>query len=172
MRRYPHYSGQFYPADPCELASTINDYLVKVKLSTVSGEVKGVIVPHAGFVYSGQTAAYSFELLLTNMDPNQPHRLILLGPSHQVPIPEGQALTQSYTSWQTPLGEVVVDPIPPNEIFKENNLAFDLEHSLEVQLPFLQTTIPNFTITPLLFNHPSPTLFESMYGYMSITPFL
>jgi len=164
MLRQPRFAGQFYSADRMELTRQIADFLGKADVSGFRGRVRGIIVPHAGYSYSGQTAAYGYKCLRCNLDLSKKHRFFLLGPSHRMPIPEGRVLTQSYTTWRTPLGDVRVEPVPTGGVFELGDWAHSMEHSLEVQLPFLQSIFSDFSVVPLLVSLPSPIVYESIHA--------
>jgi AmmeMemoRadiSam system protein B len=112
---------------------------------------KALIVPHAGFIYSGSTAASAYKQLL--IDPGQVKRVLLLGPAHRVYV-KGMAIP-SVDRFTTPLGEVALDrdglsqisALPAVQVSDE---AHREEHSLEVQLPFLQTVLSDFTLIPVV----------------------
>jgi AmmeMemoRadiSam system protein B len=114
-------------------------------------------VPHAGYTYSGATAAAGFASLLPDRDVIR--RIILLGPSHFVPV-NGLAVSRA-EAFSTPLGDVPIDMEQVNRIKSlpqvcEQEEAHAQEHSLEVQLPFLQTVLSNFRIVPLAVDETSP----------------
>ncbi|MDD5132360.1 MAG: AmmeMemoRadiSam system protein B [bacterium] len=154
--RPPAVAGLYYPAAPGELNSIIDKYLAQVPAQAINGEIIVLIVPHAGYVYSGPIAAYGYKLLAnTTYDT-----VILIGPSHH----EFLNVASIYTagSWETPLGKVAIDSALAKAIVAENNLfacsdqAHQKEHSLEVQLPFLQKTLHFFRIVPILVSDPNP----------------
>jgi MEMO1 family protein len=148
--RQPVVAGQLYPADSSELRRSITDYLAKTGSPTIDGQLLAIIVPHAGYVYSAPVAAYAYKLLqYSGVD-----KVILCGPSHQVAY-QGIALYGPGISWKTPLGVVKCDDTLCNRL-----LAFDKritvseqsqarEHSIEVQLPFLQSILKDFRIVPI-----------------------
>ncbi len=147
----PVFSGSFYPADSVSLQTMVDGYLRDAeRLGDVPPGVFAVIAPHAGYVYSGKTAAYSYNAVRRKGFTT----VILLGPSHRSSF-KGIALYPSGT-WETPLGKVPVDAVMGRKMASlcgtVRNLpgAFDEEHSLEVQLPFLQRTLKDFKIVPLL----------------------
>ncbi len=160
--RRPSVAGQFYEADAEALRAQIKDCflhsigpqkLPKVNLHSQLRNIVGMICPHAGYVYSGPVAASAyFELALDG----KPDTVVLLGPNH---TGYGSALSlMSEGVWQTPLGNIEIDSKMANEILKETNivdvdeLAHRYEHSLEVQLPFLQFLYGNtFKIVPICF---------------------
>ncbi len=136
--REPAVAGIFYPENPRELSRILDGFFAGIK-KTVDGEVKALIVPHAGYEYSGPVAAWGF----AQISPC-PHAVII-GPAHFEYI-DGIA-GNSYDGWQTPLG--IVKHIQSNR-FATNNHAFDQEHSVEVQLPFLQKTMPTVSLSCFL----------------------
>jgi len=144
-------AGLFYPRDPQELAHDVRDLL-----ENATGQrppdtgIKAIIVPHAGYIYSGPIAASAYALLKPKRD--QIRRVVLLGPVHRVPI-RGLALPTE-ASFATPLGTIAVDRIAAERLralpqVSVSRAAHALEHSLEVQLPFLQEVLQDFTLVPL-----------------------
>ncbi|MDP6174127.1 MAG: AmmeMemoRadiSam system protein B, partial [Rhodospirillales bacterium] len=139
-----------YPDDPGQLAGSVRNYLSQVPKS--EGEVpKAVIAPHAGFVYSGLTAAYAYAPILPAR--NLIKRVVLLGPCHRVAV-RGLALSGA-DEFATPLGEVPLDKEAAGQILHLLQVeVFDAthaeEHSLEVHLPFLQTILEDFKLLPLV----------------------
>jgi AmmeMemoRadiSam system protein B/AmmeMemoRadiSam system protein A len=147
----PVFAGSFYPADSVSLQTVVDGYLRDAeRVGDVPPGVFAVIAPHAGYIYSGKTAAYSYNAARGKGITT----VILLGPSHRSSF-SGIALYPSGT-WETPLGKVPVDTAMGRKMaslcgaVKDNPGAFDEEHSLEVQLPFLQRTLKDFKIVPLL----------------------
>ncbi len=142
-------AGMFYPDDETSLKGMVQQFLVQ---ATSSGPTpKAIIVPHAGYVYSGPIAANAYHLLENNSENIS--RVILLGPSHRVPL-LGLAAT-SASSFATPLGLVEIDQDMVKKLCKLKQVklmdeAHSMEHSLEVQLPFLQTILTNFKLIPLV----------------------
>ncbi len=141
MLRKPYVAGSFYPSNKDELMKLLNTFDKHIKVKKY-GDIKAVISPHAGYIYSGFVAAHSFKVLKENHSGN---KFILMGPSHYYAFEN--AYTSDYEAWQTPLGLVKSNPI--KEV-KVNNSAFIPEHSLEVQLPFLQYYFKNPEIYPIL----------------------
>ncbi len=151
--RKPAFAGQFYSADKRDLNKQIEKFLnnaKSIKSMAAEGKPRILIVPHAGYNYSGQTAAYAFNEL-NNTDYKT---VVLLGSAHQHSF-KGAALPKA-DYWETPLGNVeinkqIVKQLDVNsEQFKILEEAHAKEHSLEVELPFLQKTLSNFTIVPIL----------------------
>jgi len=148
--RKPAVAGGFYPANADELRSTITSFLNKVPPQEVPGELIGLIAPHAGYIYSGEIAAYSFKQL----ENKEFDTIIILGLAHHYPI--GKSIAVSSVPYQTPLGIVATDAelvrqlVAANPIIKDIPLAHAGEHSLEVELPFLQMVLDDFKIVPIL----------------------
>ncbi len=148
MIRLPAVAGAFYPADKKELVNQINRYFSCTK--KVSEKLlKILIVPHAGYDYSGQVAAWGYKQVEEDYK-----RVILLGVSHRVYFNKAAVFNRG--SWQTPLGNVDIDEDFANTLIKQSNfIEANLgihgdEHSLEVQLPFLQLVLADFKIVPIL----------------------
>ena len=148
-------AGYFYPAEATELRNMINQLMEK---ATAAGPApKALIAPHAGYIYSGQTAAIAYANLRSASDKIS--RVILLGPAHRVYV-RGLALS-SADYFSTPLGNIEID----QEAIKQlkslpqiviSDAAHQMEHSLEVHLPFLQTLLNNFTLVPLVVGEATP----------------
>src|ERR1017187_8098300 len=139
--RPPSVAGRFYPSDPVELRKLITDLLAQVP--PPSGPApKALIAPHAGYLYSGPIAASAYAQLLPARD--QIKRIVLFGPSHFVAL-DGLG-TSSAEAFATPLWVVPVDVESVREVrllpqVRELDEAHAQEHSLEVQLPFLQCVL-------------------------------
>lgn len=142
-------ADMFYPGDPGRLSMDIQNMLSGIDHA---GPVpKAIIVPHAGYVYSGPVAARAYARLKPAADII--HRVILLGPCHRVPL-SGLA-TSSADFFETPLGAIpldreAIDRLLPLPQVKEFDLTHQQEHSLEVQLPFLQEVLNDFSLVPLV----------------------
>jgi MEMO1 family protein len=142
-------AGRFYPGDPVALRDLINTLLGQVPPASGPGP-KALIVPHAGYLYSGPIAASAYAQLIPAR--GQVQRVVLLGPSHYVAL-EGLA-TSSAEAFATPLGVVRIDLEAVRQLralsqVRELDAAHANEHSLEVQLPFLQTVLGDFALVPL-----------------------
>ena len=154
--RAPAVAGAFYPADSGELAQQIAGFLEAA--APVSGVTpKAIIVPHAGTIYSGPIAASAYARLGAARDTI--HRVVLLGPSHRLAF-QGIA-TSSAERFMTPLGDIPVDREALHEIVSwpdvvTRDSAHSQEHSLEVQLPFLQTVLGRFSLVPLVIGSVEP----------------
>jgi AmmeMemoRadiSam system protein B len=148
--REPAVSGMFYPDDPTKLRKDIETYLKCAVVPDLEENVIGIISPHAGYMYSGKVAAYGFRMIVKK----QYDTVILIGPSHRAYF-EGVALWDR-GSFETPLGRTDIDEdiageiVNINGIIKPNMDTHREEHSLEVQLPFLQSVLDSFKIIPLV----------------------
>lgn len=152
--RPPAVAGAFYPDQPEALKEMIEEYLHRAVVEKLKTAPRAIIVPHAGYVYSGPVAAYAFKLL-----NNYPYEnVILVGPSHHFSFEN--AISFPPGCWQTPLGKMEIitkDEFPKLKDKKEiaeSATEHQIEHCLEVQLPFLQTVLDNFHIFPLLTGNP------------------
>lgn len=148
-------AGAFYPAHPAVLRRTVEDLLDADSPIELHGRPRLLIVPHAGYVYSGPVAASAYRLLRGMGDTL--HRVVLIGPSHYVGF-TGLASTGA-DALATPLGEVPVyrgSPEPADPIVCPDPAAHALEHSLEVQLPFLQVALGEFEALALLTGDVAP----------------
>jgi AmmeMemoRadiSam system protein B len=150
--RHSVVSGYFYPGNPKELKDMINGFLKKVDIKKISGEVKGLVEPHAGYVYSGLTAAYGYKIL-SQFNKNKKWKIVLLGPSHHGYFPGAAMSTADY--WLTPLGKVKVEKTKIDGLLDIPEAHLN-EHSLEVQLPFLQCVLNDFSIIPILIGEADP----------------
>ena len=143
-------AGMFYPGNPIELQRTVADLLANARPSAPMRAIKALIVPHAGYIYSGPVAASAYARLTDLRD--RIRRVVLLGPTHRVYV-RGLALPEA-DRFATPLGEVLLDREGMQRL---NGLpqvvgsaaAHQMEHSLEVQLPFLQQVLGDFQLLPL-----------------------
>jgi AmmeMemoRadiSam system protein B len=146
--RPPAVAGSFYPSEKTGLRSYLVDFFAPAK-RIIPGHkaVRALIVPHAGYVYSGATAAWGFAQLPGN--PNGPH-FVLIGPSHRFGFDGLTGTTAGL--WQTPLGQITqLPPSPVKDLVYTNDPVHLHEHSLEVQLPFLQYLYPKgFSVTCFL----------------------
>ncbi len=144
MVRKPAVAGQFYPADKDELKEMISSFLEKA--GEIKAKPKAAVSPHAGYIYSGQTAAYSYSAL-KNTDPRT---IVIIGPNH---TGLGSLVSISTQDWETPLGIIETDKEKANFLaekgFAIDQIAHEYEHSIEVQLPFLQVIFENFKILPI-----------------------
>ena len=144
--RAPAVAGSFYPAATNELAATVTALLDAAERA-VSPAPKALIVPHAGYIYSGPTAAAAYATLQPYKDCYE--RVVLLGPCHQIFVP-GLAASGA-EAFRTPLGDVPVDTAAIATLnVPVLDAAHHNEHSLEVQLPFLQAALGLFSLVPIV----------------------
>ncbi len=142
-------AGTWYPANKKTLLNMLEGFLDKVESEAIE-DVRALICPHAGYAYSGGVAAYSYKQLRNKSYS----KVILLAPSHQYPV-QGISVGDC-THYRTPLGDVPVsgestELISESKLFTSLNEAHLREHSLEIQLPFLQLMLDDFSIIPLVF---------------------
>jgi AmmeMemoRadiSam system protein B len=143
-------AGMFYDSNPGRLTEGIKKYLKNAHPENIQGEIISLISPHAGYVYSGQAAAFGYKLL----DKNKIKRAVILAPTHQVAF-RGVSIPD-VTSYETPLGLVKLDREACDMLRKETLFTsipevHSREHSLEVQLPFLQVCLgDDFTLVPMI----------------------
>lgn len=151
--KQPNVSGKFYPADPKELSRTIEGFLLEAGEPDIKADVLVLISPHAGYEFSGRTAACGYKAI----EGRHYDTIIILGPSHYINF-QGAALWPK-GCFRTPLGDVAVDEATAYSLLACSSLfsfypeAFAREHSIEVQLPFLQTVLDNFKIVPVVFGN-------------------
>lgn len=146
MLRLPAVSGRFYPSNPAELTALIRQYTTADK-NHAAITAKACLVPHAGYVYSGHVAGAVYARIAI------PKKILILGVRH---YPHGaNAAILSSGAWRTPLGDAPIDEqlaeglVAACALLREDSVAHCTEHSLEVQIPFLQVLRPDFTFVPL-----------------------
>ncbi len=148
--RQPSFSGIFYPDDPKVLKGMIDDFLRQASVPKLKNKPRALIVPHAGYIYSGPIAAYGYKAI-SFFDYK---KIILLGPSHNFSF--SGIVSSPFSKWLTPLREtecLTLKDFPfleENKFIQESSEIHELEHSLEVELPFLQTIFKDFIIFPLI----------------------
>jgi MEMO1 family protein len=160
-------ADRFYPADPQKLRKIV-EYHLRHAVVLLDQAPKGIIAPHAAYLYSGPIAGSAYAALAHK---NEIRRVIVIGPSHYTAIP-GLGLS-GVSAWKTPLGSVPLDAqakeklltLPQVQLFEA---AHAREHCLEVQLPFLQQSLKDFQIVPLLVGHVEDTevteVIEALWG--------
>jgi hypothetical protein len=162
-------SGSFYPAEATVLRDLVDSILSKAQTEQLDPPPKALIVPHAGYIYSGLTAAYAYQQLFSVRKIIK--RVVLLGPVHRVAV-NGLALPEAEV-FTTPLGDVILDQLSIEKIRNMPQVlvsaaAHAQEHSLEVQLPFLQTVLDDFQLIPLAVGDISPAMvaqvLEELWG--------
>jgi hypothetical protein len=146
MLRLPAVAGRFYPAEHDELARQVESFIHSEEPAEKIHAL-GCLVPHAGYMYSGHVAGAVYARL------KLPRRFLILGPRH---FPQGEALAiLSEGAWQTPLGQAQIDSELAAKLrhefplLREDSVAHHTEHSLEVQIPFLQVLARNFRFVPI-----------------------
>ncbi|MGQ9678586.1 MAG: AmmeMemoRadiSam system protein B [bacterium] len=155
MIREPAVAGQFYPAEEKRIRSMVDSMIAQVPSISLPGRIIGIQVPHAGIEFSGPTAAKAYKLI-QGMDSLT---VVMFGPSHRVYIKQAAVYDKGF--WRTPLGDVPVDEEIADRLLKEDSFFARLpsahyqEHSLEVQLIFLQRVLKNFKIVPIMLLFPS-----------------
>jgi AmmeMemoRadiSam system protein B len=172
--RQPAVAGQFYPQDEARLRATVQEHIGAPAgdsgaALSADAALKAIIVPHAGYVYSGPVAGTAYAALANSAA--EVRRVVLVGPAHWVPV-RGLAAS-SAEAFATPLGVVPLDDearqtalsLPQVRTFDE---AHTPEHCLEVQLPFLQTLLGDFSLAPFLVADAEPAevaeLLELLWG--------
>lgn len=149
--RPPAVAGSFYPGDADRLTRSVEGYLEQASPADCDTAPKALIVPHAGYVYSGPVAASAYVILRRFEAPIE--RVVLIGPAHRAPL---RGLAAPQADWfRTPLGDVPIDhvaiePLLSLAYVQLSDTAHAEEHSLEVQLPFLQRVLPSFQLVPLV----------------------
>jgi len=156
--RGPVFAGSWYPSNKNELDKSIGTYLNNSKKIEIEGEIKALIVPHAGYDYSGQIAAFAFKQINENYK-----NIFLIGPSHKYVL-TGISIS-SYDYFKTPLGKVKVskkaEKMIDGEFIKNIEEAHSNEHSLEIEIPFLQKQIERFEIVPIIVGETDPEKFKN-----------
>jgi MEMO1 family protein len=148
FRRKPAVAGSFYPSNPQRLGEMIDAYLREAEGGEAAGGVVGVVSPHAGYIYSGPVAAYSYR----RIDPGV-SCAVVLAPSHRTRFNGAAVLPDGI--YETPLGDVGINAeigarLKDKKYFAALREAHEMEHSLEVQVPFLQKVLTDFTIVPVI----------------------
>ncbi|MBS3816036.1 MAG: AmmeMemoRadiSam system protein B [Candidatus Thermoplasmatota archaeon] len=157
MVRKPAVAGQFYPGTEKDLKEKIEDcFTHELGPGSIPQEVgdkrdiKGLVSPHAGYVYSGPVAAHSYKALV---EDGIPETVMILGPNHHG---MGAGIAVGDENYQTPLGTAEIDQGMVNsladDLIQLDNVAHQREHSLEVQIPFLQYFSDSFKIVPICYN--------------------
>lgn len=144
-------AGRWYPGNPTALRREIERYFAAVPKAALPGRVLGLVAPHAGYAYSGPTAAYAF----AQVRGADFTRVVLLGPLHR-PIrgsPIGPYLVATEVAYSTPLGAVPLDVEFIEQLGRRlplTRVQGDEEHSLEIELPFFQVALSNFKLVPIM----------------------
>jgi len=145
--RHSVIAGTWYPGDPKQLRTMIDGFLAQVPSQPLEGKLVGLISPHAGYMYSGQVAAHAYAQLRGKAFPH----VVVVSPVHR--IYTGEFATTDKDYYETPLGLVPVDTDLLQAVERKVRLSHvgeDMEHSLEIQLPFLQHMLGGFALTPIM----------------------
>jgi AmmeMemoRadiSam system protein B len=146
MVRLPAVAGRFYPSDAAELSAQIREY-ISPENKLPSRNVKACLVPHAGLMFSGHVAGAVFSSI------RLPKKVVILGVRHRPP--GSPAAIVSHGVWRTPLGDAEIDHVLAEKfaaacpLLTEDAAAHSKEHSLEMQIPFLQVLNPGFQFVPI-----------------------
>jgi len=148
--REPSVSGSFYPGNPGVLKRDVEAYINNADIEPIKGDIKGIISPHAGYMYSGHVAAYGFKAVSKSAYDT----VIVIAPSHRVYIQGASLMDRG--GYRTPLGIVEIDEETAGAILKKDMIITNdmephrREHSLEVQIPFLQIALGSFRLIPII----------------------
>ncbi len=165
--RTPAVAGQFYSGNAKELSATVATLLAEAQDNELPAP-KALIVPHAGYVYSGPVAASAYAPLRRWSERYE--RVILVGPSHRTPV-HGVALSNADV-YRMPMGDVRLDTPAIDKLdiegVRHSDRAHEYEHSLEVHLPFLQAVLGEFVLVPVVVGDAAPELvmqvLEALWG--------
>ena len=150
--RSPVVAGTFYPGAARQLSQQIEGFLAHVEPIESRGEVMGLISPHAGYLYSGQTAAHAYaQVRGASFDA-----VVVMSPLHRLPL--GRFAVTRASAYQTPLGSVPLDEKLVSALQREldvERVSFDGEHAIEVQIPFLQVVLQDAKLLPIMIGDPS-----------------
>ena len=162
--------GAFYSGDKDELTQMVDGFLGNVKKAGIKGDVRAIIVPHAGHAYSGQVAAYAFK----EVSDKPFKKIIIISPSHYARFDGISVYNKGL--FETPLGLIRIDEVLANKIMKKSKRfifypeAHEKEHAIEVELPFLQRIYKDFTIVPIIMGSPvlddAQVLQDALYDVM------
>ncbi|MCG6534468.1 MAG: AmmeMemoRadiSam system protein B [Syntrophales bacterium LBB04] len=157
-------AGAWYPDKPQVLKTNIADFFNQVPEEIIDGQIIGLVAPHAGYVYSGHVAAYAYKLISGQIFD----AVIVIGPSHRVPFRGVSVYDRG--GFETPLGTVPIDSPLAKKIMLQNQIisatphAHLQEHSIEIQLPFLQVALGDFSFVPLLMGSQDRRTCEALAG--------
>jgi len=159
-------AGRWYPADPNNLAESIDGYIQAAQIPELDGEVLALISPHAGHIYSGPVAGYCFAAI----KDLQPDLVIIVSPFHA--YDDGSILTTAHQAYQTPLGLIPIDQDKLQELESAllektgvtlSRVRDDDEHAIEILLPFFQRALSrSFRILPLMIQNQDPSLMQAL----------
>jgi len=157
-------AGTWYPGNPERLEQTITQYFDRVDTAVPPGKIWGLVVPHAGYRYSGQVAAHAF----TCLHGLQPELVVVISPLHQ--MHHAALLTTAHDAYETPLGVVEVDRMAVEQVdqaLQKSRLGLtavshDHEHALEIELPFLQHVLGSFKLLPIMVRSQNAALAQTL----------
>lgn len=160
--RQAQVAGYFYPSDPVILKNELLKLLESAEPIKKYDKIFGIVAPHAGYVYSGKTAAYAYNLL----KEKDIRTVVVISPSHSEYFP-GICIYEGDT-YETPFGEIEMDKLKINKLCEESRIIFKgmqghrKEHALEVQLPFLQLMLQDFKIIPIVMGDQSKMFIDEL----------
>lgn len=171
QERQPAVSGTFYPSDPAELKKMVEKFINSAEIPELKGDVRAIISPHAGYIYSGSVAGYAYKAV----KGGHFDAVIVIGPSHRVDFDGSSVYAKGY--FITPLGKLkIAEDIAKELISHDKSISFNeeahrLEHSVEVQLPFIQVSLGDIPIVPVVMGRPTErnirVLSEALYKVIS-----
>jgi AmmeMemoRadiSam system protein B len=164
--RHSVIAGQWYPGSEQGLARVVDGYLSRVDQPPVAGTLLGLISPHAGYTYSGQTAAYAYHQL----QGRPVETVVIMGPSHRAWV--GDYAVSSEAAYETPLGRVALDQAFVADLEERlplRHVQGDVEHSLEIQVPFLQRQLDRFQLVPIMLSADRPAAAQALGAALAET---
>ncbi|MDH7484972.1 MAG: AmmeMemoRadiSam system protein B [Anaerolineae bacterium] len=158
-------AGSWYPGTERGLRQMLEGFFARVPEQRLQGRLLGLIAPHAGYIYSGQTAAYSYKLL----EGRRYDIVVIMSPNHRA-FWGADIVVSTATHYETPLGLVALDKAFIERLAERVELSGvqrDDEHSLEIQLPFLQYILGDFRLVPLMLNTDRPAVARQLGGLLA-----
>jgi MEMO1 family protein len=158
-------AGMWYPGKADSLRHDVQTYLSQVQVERIKGRIQGLLVPHAGFRFSGQVAAHAFRYI----EGMAPELVVVLSPHHR--YHSAQLLTTGHDAYETPIGKVAVDGDMQRHLMEQLKIksAIDLlpiqndaEHAIEIELPFLQVLLNNFKLLPIMLRDQSAKVAKAL----------
>jgi MEMO1 family protein len=155
-------AGSWYPGDPKILRKDIEDYFNKAIVDKIEDSIVGLVAPHAGYIYSGQIAAYAYKPIRKKLYDN----VFVISPSHRMAFPGVSVYLGG--GYETPLGVVHVNKAMAGKLMSYSRLVDEIpaahmqEHALEIQLPFLQVALGDFSFVPLIMGNQDATTCEEL----------
>lgn len=157
-------AGTWYPGRPDRLKQTIDGFMKQVDTAVPQGKIWGVVAPHAGYRYSGQVAAHAFACL----QGLQPDLVVIISPLHS--MHSAPLLTTAHDAYETPLGMIEVDRAAVNRLDHElkklglglTAVANDQEHSLEIEIPYLQQVLGDFKLLPIMIRNQNAIVVQKL----------